>query len=309
MNVRIPEDRAIEEVYDNKKTFPLLLVALALGAFLLALLFNFPLERNITVFIEGQIAKNRSCPLSYSSMELGFFLPKLTFKDLTIPAKCYKQRQGSLKLDQAQVRLSMPTLWPLGVKLKVEGVGKGVKLNIFPRVAFGGTTVQIEDTQITGELLSQIYPGTNFLQGSIDIQGHGEIENQKIVKGSIKASSKNLFIPAQTIMAFNLIAMPLNKFELAGSYVNKSFNIKALRLGEALAPLHAEFRGTIKPNQRNMRLSTLGLDGRIKFSEKLLQEVGLIRLFLNGKPKKENYYYMKLDGTLALPKPTIVDPP
>lgn len=305
--MRLPEDRAVDEIYVTNKTFSLKVGLFVLLAFACAFLFNFPLEKNIKNFVEGAIAKNRACPLDYDELNVGFFLPKLSFSNLTVPGRCFQQPGQNLNFSQARLGLSMPSLWPLGIKLKLEAKGDGLQIKAFPRVSVTGTDVQIEDTFIEGKFLSKFLPLN--VKGKITIQGNGQLQGSQITKGSLKAESKDVFIPAQSIMGFNLISLPLKTFQLAGTYINKTFNIKALRLGESSAPLHAEFRGTVKPNNANMMLSPLSLDGRVKFSDDFINELSLLRILLNGKPNRESYYYLRLDGTMGAAKPTFVDPP
>ncbi len=305
--MRLPEDRAVDEIYASNTTFIVKIVAAVVIAFLLAFLFNFPLGKNIKNYVEGAIAKNRACPLTYDELTVGFFLPKLSFLNLNVPGRCFQKPGQNLKFSEANVRISMPSIWPLGIKLKIEARGDGLRINAFPRLSVTGTDIQIEDSYIQGRFLRSFLPVN--LQGDIKIQGNGKLEGKKITQGSLKIESENLYVPAQSIMGFNLIPLPLKAFQLAGTYINKTFNIKALRIGEQMAPLHAEFRGTMKPNNSNLNLSPLSLDGRVKFTDQFLNEISLLRILLNGKPNRESYYYLRLDGTLGAAKPTFVDPP
>lgn len=305
---RIPEAQAVDQIYNIEKTFSKRVVVITIAAFVLAILFNFPLEKNIITAIENQLAKNRQCPISYQKIELGYFLPKVILKEVTIPGKCFNKNGMNLSFDQILLRVSMPSFWPIGIKTKMEAYQEGAHINVFPRLAFGGNAIQIEDTVIQGPFLSSFTPFPNLLKGNIAIQGNFEMKGQTLTSGHIKIDSNDLFIPPQNLMGMSLSSLPLKKLELAGTYTKKTFHLKAFRIGDSNSPISAEFTGKIMPSLQNFNFSRLDLEGRVRFSDAFLNQVGLLRIMLNGKKQKEGFYYMRLQGTLSMPKPTFIDP-
>lgn len=305
---RIPEGQAVPQVYDIEKSFTKKIIIFTLAAFLIAVLFNFPLEKNIITAIENQIAKNRRCPISYQKIELGYFLPKVILKDATIPGQCFNKVGTNLNFDEILFRISMPSFWPIGIKTKLEAHQDGARINIFPRLAIGGNAIQIEDTVLEGPFLSSFTSFPNLLKGHIAVQGNFELKGQTVSSGHLKIDSKDLVIPPQTLMGINLSSLPFKKLEVAGTYTKKSFHLKAFRIGDNNSPIAAEFTGKITPSPHNFNFSRLDLEGRVRFSDAFLNEVGLLRIMLNGKKQKEGYYYIRLQGTLGVPKPTFIDP-
>ncbi len=305
---RLPETQVVERIYDIESSYAKKITVITLFAFIVAILFNFPLEKNILTFVENQISKNRKCPLAYQKLELGYFLPKLVLKDVTVPGQCFNKVGTNLNFDQVMVRLSMPSFWPIGVKTKIEAYNDGAKINIFPRLALGGHAIQIEDTHLEGSFLSSFTPFPNLFRGRVSIQGNFDLKGQKLDTGNLLITSDNFIIPAQMIMGINLSQIAFKKLEFAGTYTKKAFHLKAVRLGDASSPIQGEFTGKIHPSMQNFNFSRLDLEGRVKFSSAFLNEVGLLRIMLNGKKKKDGYYYIKLGGTLAVPKPTFIDP-
>lgn len=306
---RIPESQAVPHVYDMESSYAKKITLITLLAFVVAILFNFPLEKNIITLVEGEIAKNRRCPLSYQKIEMGYFLPKLIFTDITVPGQCFNKVGTNLNFDEALLKVSFPSFWPLGIKTKIEAQTQGARINIFPRLAFGGNAVQIEDTVLEGPFLSQFTPYPNFFRGKVKVQGNFEFKGKAISDGHLRLDSNDFIIPAQMIAGINLSSIPLKKLEFAGTYTKKSFHIKAMRLGNNDAPIQAEFSGKITPNARNFNFSRLDLEGRVRLSSAFLNEVGLLRLMLNGKKTKDGFYYLRLKGTMAAPQPTFIDPP
>lgn len=305
---RLPEGEAVEQIYDIERSYAKKITVITLLAFIAAILFNFPLEKNILTLIENQIAKNRRCPISYQNLELGYFLPKVVMEEATIPGQCFNKVGTNLNFDRVMVRLSMPSFWPIGIKTKVEAETQGAKINIFPRLAIGGHAIQIEDTVLEGPFLSSFTPYPNLFRGEVKVQGHFELKGQSLDSGNLRLSSNNFVVPPQNIMGINLSQIPFKLLEFAGTYTKKAFHLKAFRLGDSSSPIQGEFTGKIYPSMRNMNFSRLDLEGRVKFSSAFLNQVGLLRIMLNGKKKKDGFYYLKLGGTLALPKPTFIDP-
>lgn len=305
---RIPETQTSPKVYAVEKSFFSKLILASVGAFFLAILFNFPLEKNIIAIIEKQISKVRGCPLQYNSIELGYFLPKVIFKDVTIPGTCFQKPNASINVDQLVARVSVPSFWPIGVKAKVTAIGDDIRLNIFPRLAIGGNAVQVEDTRIQGNFISHFLPIPLNINGNIDIQGNFEFKGQNIDTANFLLKSSDLSLPAQTVSSFPLPTLNFRKLEIAGTQTKKKVHLKALRLGDANAPITAEFRGDISLNPANMSFSQLNLQGKVKFSPEFLDSLSLLKLLLNGKKEKDGYYFLQLSGTLARPAHRFVDP-
>jgi type II secretion system protein N len=306
---RIPEAQAVDQVYEIEKSYAKKVTLITLLAFVVAILFNFPLEKNIITLVEGQLAKNRRCPLAYQKLEMGYFLPKLIFSDLTVPGQCFNKAGTNINFDEALVKLSFPSFWPVGIKTKIEARAQGARINVFPRIAIGGHAIQIEDTYLEGPFLSKFTPFPNLFRGKVKVQGNFELKGNKVTDGHLRLDSDDFVIPAQTISGINLSSLPLKKLEFAGTYTKKTFHLKAMRLGTSASPIQGEFTGKITPNMRNMNFSRLDLEGKVRFSDAFLNEISLLRIMLNGKKQKGGFYYIRLTGTLAVPKPTFIDPP
>lgn len=305
---RIPEAQSSPIIYQTNKTFITKIVLGSFGAFLLAILLNFPLEKNLLTIIEKQISKVRGCPLQYNSLSLGYFLPKLIFKDVTVPGTCFQKPGMNINLDSLVARVSMPSFWPIGVKAKVTALGEDIRFNAFPRLAIGGNAVQIEDSQIQGSFISNFLPIPLNINGNIDLQGNFEFSGQNVSSANFLLKSNDLSLPAQSVMSFPLPSLNFRKLEIAGTQTKKKVHIKAIRLGDNNAPITAEFKGTITLNQQNPSFSQLDLQGKVKFSPDFLNSLSLLKLLLNGKAQKDGFYFLQLSGSLNRPSHRFVDP-
>jgi type II secretion system protein N len=181
-------------------------------------------------------------------------------------------------------------------------------LNIFPRIALGGHSIQVEDTVLKGSLINNFSPFPNLLKGDIQVQGNFDIQGKQIETGNFRLKSKNLLIPPQNISGFALPAIALRVLDFAGTITKKKMYVKALRLGDSKSAFQAEFKGDIALSLRNISFSTLNLQGKFRIDDSVLNTIGLLRIMLNGKKKKDNFYFLQLKGTMARPQPVFVDP-
>ncbi len=311
---RIPETKVVDEVYVfNKKTITLLMVTI-LCAFAGALLLNFPFSGGIKPMIAEKIDKNRACPISYQSLDIGYFLPKVILDHPTVAGRCFGSPGKNISFDEAILKITMPSFWPIGIKTKFHAKSKDALVNIFPRIAIGGHSVQVENTSIKGSFLNQFLPFSNLLKGDIKVQGNFDfndiqsIQRKQVERGNFRLSSKNLLIPSQDISGFSIPMMALRTLDFAGTITKKKVHIKALRLGDSKSKIQAEFKGSIILSLRNINSSTLNLEGKLRIDDSILNSIGLLRIMLNGKKKKDGFYFLQLKGSFAAPQPIFVDP-
>ena len=306
--VRLPENSVVDEIYTVDKKNIGILVLLVFGTLLLAFLFNFPFSGGIKPLIAERINKNRACPITYQSLDIGYFLPKIILDHPTISGNCFKSPGKNISFDEAYFQITMPSFWPIGLKTKFHASSDDATLNIFPRIAFGGHAIQIEDTTIKGSFLNQFSPLPNLLKGDIKVQANLDIKREQIETGNIILKSKNLHIHTQNISGFNLPTIALRNLDVAGTITKKKVHLKAIRLGDKDSPLQAEFKGSIVLSSQNISFSSLNLQGKFRIDDSILNTIGLLRIMLNGKKKKDNFYFLQLKGTLARPQPVFIDP-
>ena len=103
-------------------------------------------------------------------------------------------------------------------------------------------------------------------------------------------------------------SLSFKKFELAANVVKEQVQVKALRIGTPASNLQGEFKGSVSLSKSNIAFSRIDLQGRIRISKEIQEAIPLIRLLLNGKQKKDGFYFVTIGGTVAAPQPKIVDP-
>lgn len=241
-------------------------------------------------------------------MQLSLFLPGLSLKDLTIPGRCFQSPRKSLQFNSAEFNISFPSFWPIGFKTKFEAKYEDTLINIFPRFTLSGHSIQIASTTITPALINQLTPTPNMINGDFKVEGNVELQSSRLDSAHLLIKSNNFLMPAQNISGILIPALKLKKFELAANIIKNKMQVKALRIGTSTSNLQGEFKGTIDLAQSNIAFSRINLQGKIKISKEIQEALPIIRLLLNGKKKKDGFYYITLGGTLSAPAPKIVDP-
>lgn len=296
------------EVYKLNKSRLTVLIGVPLGLFFLILTFTLPVSKGLHSFIENNILKTRACPINYKKMELSFFFPGISLRNLSIPGRCFNDPSKSLRFDDANFSLSFPSFWPIGIKTKLDASFKDTHINIYPRLSISGHSIQISNTSITTALINQFTPNPNMIKGNFKVKGNIELKSNQIDSAHLLVSSTDITIPTQSIMGLKISAMPLRKFELAANIAKNQIQIKALRIGNSTADIQAKLKGTIILSKSNINYSKLNLQGKFKISRKLQEALPLVRLLLNGKKKKDGHYFISIGGSLAAPVPKIIDP-
>ncbi len=305
---RLTESHNTAEVYQQNKKQLLLLLCIPFGLFILTLLFNLPVSSGLHSLVEEKVLKTRACPLSYKSMELSYFFPGINLEEMTIPGRCYRNPRQSLHFNKANFKMTFPSFWPVGIKTKLDAHFEDTHINIYPRLSISGHSIQISNTTITTRFINQLTPQPNMVNGDFQVKGNIELKSNQIDSAHLLVNSANVFIPAQSISGIMIPALPLKKFELAANVANKQVQVKALRIGNSTSDLQGEFKGTIALSQSNIAFSKLNLQGKFKISDDIQEALPLIRLLLNGKKKKDGFYFISLGGTLGAPQPKIIDP-
>lgn len=307
-NDQLNESHNGPEVYRLAKKQIALLGTIPLALFLLIILINLPVSSGLHSFVENNILKTRSCPMSYKKMELSYFFPGISLSDLSIPGRCFNNPTKTLHFEKVNFKFSFPSFWPIGIKTKLSANFKDTHINVYPRLTISGHSIQISNTDITTAFINQITPNPNMLGGDFNVKGNIELKSNQIDSAHLLINSKDLFVPAQSIMGIKIPAMPLKKFELAANVAKNQVQVKALRIGNSTADIQAELKGTLALAKSNINYSKLNLQGKFKISREVQEALPLLRLLLNGKKKKDGYYFISIGGTLAAPVPKVVDP-
>ena len=297
-----------QEVYKQNKKQLLILLTIPVALFIMTLMINLPVSSGLKSVVEDNVLRTPQCPLVYKDMELSLFFPGIFLSDLTIPGRCFRRPKQSIHFTKAEFGMSFPSFWPIGIKTKLDASFEDTKINIFPRLTLSGHSIQISNTMISTSFINQFTPQPNMINGDFDIKGNVELKSNQVDSAHLLINSSNFFIPAQNISGIMIPSLSFKKFELAANVVKEQVQVKALRIGTPASNLQGEFKGSVSLSKSNIAFSRIDLQGRIRISKEIQEAIPLIRLLLNGKQKKDGFYFVTIGGTVAAPQPKIVDP-
>lgn len=300
-----PDNEITPDIYESPFTFKLKIILFTSLAFCVALFLMLPLEENIDMLLTRTLKSNRSCSVDYKKTKLSFMLPGITLIKPKISGRCVGPGK-TVPLDKISINVTVPSFWPPGVKAHVQVKQQKSVVNIYPKFTFLGHDIRVANTKLTGAFISSFTKFPELISGLIDIDAHFKIEGNKIKSGQFKANSKNLRVPAQNLMGFNLIDLNLKRLQIAGTMKANKINLQAIKIGRENSPLQAEFKGFIGPLKSNINFSKLDLDGKVRLGDDLLDNLSLLKILLQGKKKVGEFYPLKLMGTLAAPKPVFL---
>lgn len=304
---QLPENKTHDSIYDSGTLFKIKVIVVTAALFILTTFVLFPIRENITNLITSSLLSNRACPIPHKKLDFNFLLPEVIITAPTISPRCLPGLKSSLTFDQVSFKVTMPTLWPPGIKshLLIKK-GKSV-INLYPKFTILDHEIRVTKTNVQGQLISELIGQKSLLTGDLKTEGHFVItKKQKLKSGEFKIESSNMDIPAQTISGFNIISLNIRKMLLAGSINAGKLDIQALKLGTKSSQLQAQFKGKIGLMQNNMRFSKLNLNGKVRLGAKLRESVAILNILLDGKKQVDGFYPMSLGGTLAKPLPQLL---
>lgn len=301
----ISENQLIDSVYAVN---PLSKSYIFLGALslILGIILNIPLKEKIADFITAKLASMESCPIFYERLEVGSFIQKINLDGPIISGSCLG-RQSNLRFDKIEANLSLPSLFPPGIRTHLTiHDGKSV-INLYPVVSYPEISLEITDTDIQGPLLEKILGGWLKLTGNFNIQSDFKLEKNDLMEGAISLLSKNLAIPRQNISGFNIPTLLLRTFAIKGNITKiNTFNFSSITIGDKDSMIFTQLKGQLQLDRRVLNQSLLDLTGKIRISKEFISMFPILNLLLSGKnPGPEGLYNIKIQGPLASVKPSI----
>ena len=304
-----------ERIYQLPKHLKSKLLVLAPVFFLLGLWLNFSLRQTIRHSIYEMVVNNRACPISFQKLELGILIPNVRLVKPLIPGSCLQNPDLNLRLDEIKMGSSFFSVIPPALKFHALIQGMGSTLKLFPRLRWNQVDVRITQSFISGQTISSLTPFPELLQGNISIDSlvniplKGSMPDINALKSDIKATGQNLIIPGQRI-SVGPLPFDVPKIEFAGlnflaSYNRSELQIRSLELGKVEGDLHLQLKGKIRVNRRNIKLSTLELEGRFRIGANILDKLAAIKLLLPQGKSETEYYNLELKGTFARPVPRL----
>ena len=272
--------------------------------FALAFMNFFPVGDKLKQLMNSQL-KNTNCNPDFNKISAEWFLPKLVVTDLVIPAGCLGRAGDPVKLAFAKLNFHLINFSPVGIPFRLDTEVEGQPLSLYFVQGLGKQLIRLKDQKLS---LSKLQPvlGKGFkLAGNVTVDLSLLLENKAIRDMSLKAASKNLEIPSQSLQGFTIPALKLNELYLeALTEVHPRVRVERLTIGDSDSPIRANFKGKIDLQDGAIPLSPMDLAGEVSFSESFKQTLPLIDMMFQSFTQKDGFYQIRLGGTLGAPKPS-----
>ncbi len=308
---KVSENQLAQGIYlSGTPVFKLSAAAVLIMA--VAFFMNFPFEEKVKSSIVAAIKKNKSCPISYTNLDLNFFLqPTLNFKNMNIPGACLGNRRSpSLEFDKLNIVLRRPTVLPPGVLFSAEAENSSSKINLFATTGIGSAIIRIEDSQIAGSLLTSVGNLPVNMKGSLSVDAIIESDYKVPTGGSFHITSKDLSLPPQRIQILDIKGLGLAPLVLKGSMEDGTVKLQRLQVGNSTTKIEAIFTdGTIKLDKKNPSRHMVDLEGRVRLGEEFLKEFSIINLyqpFQKANMDKNGFYRIQLKGPIGKLRPNFL---
>lgn len=278
----------------------------------LVLLFVYTLfsQLDLGKTIDGKIyamtAKNRSCPMTFESYQIGLFFPRIEVKNLNIQGKCLNQTKD-LALPFVNIYFRGISFSPFGPHFKLDTDLLGKNIDIYSTLGFSGISFKIDNSTINLANIRKLAPNLNLV-GNLSTNAFTTMGQKGIDSLVLDISTKDLTVPATSVPIpnmgdFNLPTLKIGNFLLQGQTTGKDkFEVSKLIIGEENASIKANFKGNIILNSRNIVRSRLNLKGEFALSDDLLKKLPILKPFLQRYTRKDKYYQVSITGTLQRPQ-------
>lgn len=266
--------------------------------------FNYyPVGDQLKVFMKKNL-QGTACNPDYDQIRLEWLLPKIIVSDLSLPASCFNRTGEPIKFSFVTINFHFISFAPLGIPFRIDTEMNGQPLSLYYVQGIGQRMVRLKDQAIALARLQPLMGGKFKLSGNMTIDMSALLASDNSIKElSLKAQSKDLQIPPQSIEGFTTPVMKVNDFYLEANGENPPrITVDKMIVGDPESPMRADFKGRIDLQSGNAMFSPVDLTGEIAFSESFKQTVPLVDLFFQNYTQKDGFYQIRLGGTLGQPR-------
>jgi type II secretion system protein N len=263
----------------------------------------FPISYKMKSLIRNNISKIPGCPLEYKNISTELFLPKLIVEGLSIPMSCFRQYGQPIKLTKVFLYFRGFSFSPFGPHFMLETEINKNPISAYITAGIGGIALNIHKNKLDLDKVLQAFPKVKF-SGTAEVDTLVRFSSGKLDDLKVNIRSNNFMIPAQSIQGFNLGNMKINNLLIQMQMEGKKLKIKDIILGDTESPIRSKFSGDIKLHDKNIKMSTLNVKGEVAFSQSFLDKYMIIGMFMKKYDKKDEFYQLKIGGTIGKPNPT-----
>lgn len=297
------EINSLNDIQYKSKIKIILIILLVMFLFVVSFLNFFPVGDKIKSVLKTSL-NGRGCKPDFDEIHFEWLMPKIVVSDLVIPANCLERTGEPLKFSHLTINYHVINFAPFGLPFRIETEYGGQPISLYFVQGFSSQMVRMKDQVLD---LNRLQPllGENFkISGKMTVDLNASLANQQLTALTLKAQSKDLVIPPQSIQGFTTPPLKLNEFYLeANSEAAPRIQVEKLILGDTDSPVRANFKGRIDLLEGNTAMSPLDMAGEIAFSETFRQSLPLVDMMFQSFTQKDGFYQIRLGGTLGSPKP------
>lgn len=297
------EIKSLDEIrYKSKINFLLYFLILPI-LFVIGFASYYPLGEKIKGLLKANLAAT-GCNADFSDIQMNWFLPKIVISEVNVPASCLGRTGNPLEFEKITLHWNLINFSPIGLPFLLDTEISGQTISIHYVVGINQQLIRMRDQEIVMSRLQPVLGDAFKLAGRMTIDLNLLMSQNLIKTLALKAQSKNLQIPSQSIQGFTLPNLSLNDFYLeANSEGHPRINIDRLIIGDPESPIRANFKGNLSLEEGNIAFSPMDLSGEVAFSDSFKETLPLIDMMFQSFTQKDGFYQVRLGGTLGAPKP------
>ncbi|MBL7666173.1 MAG: hypothetical protein JNM93_13640 [Bacteriovoracaceae bacterium] len=272
--------------------------------FVLGFFLYFPFVKKFEQGIHAALENVPGCKISYGSLNLEFFLPKVIISNVNVPSYCFKT-SNDLYFEKINLNFTGMSFSPIGLSTSLATQIEKDKIKSYQSIGLGRQVFKIEDQSISFNTISKLVSLPLTIDGDLIIGALAQFQNNQVDEALIRIKSKNLMIPAQTVLILGIPELAIGNVSLKAELMNPTqVKLEELIIGDERSPIRANFRGMIYPVQGHIPSSRIDLKGELAISEELMadEKFALLKMFLSQFSQKDGFYQIKLGGTIGQPR-------
>lgn len=279
-------------------------ISYTLIVFIVTIILYFPFIMTIESIVKSQLTKIPGCPIEISELKFELFSPKIIIPKASVPKRCFGQFGSPLIVTQTKLFFRGFTFSPFGPHFKLETNLLSNNINALVTAGLSESKININDNNIKLDSLYEIFDVIK-LNGNVKLNAVIKLKNQKLDDLKLTMKSTNLGLAAQSIGNFTLYGLKIKNLDLIANMNNGKINIKNFVLGDQEAPIRANFKGSISPND-NFSRSVANINGELAFSDSFQKQYSFIDFVMARFTKKDQFYQIEVKGPLS--SPTVKSP-
>lgn len=274
-------------------------ISYILIVFVVTVILYFPFLMTVESLVKSSLTKIPGCPIEISELNFELFSPKIIIPRASVPKRCFGQFGSPIIVTQTKLFFRGFTFSPFGPHFKLETNLLSNNINALVTTGISESQININDNNIKLDSLYEVFDAIK-LNGNVKLNAVVKLKDQKLDDLKLTMKSTNLGLAAQSIGNFTLYGLKIKNLDLIANMNKGKVNIKNFILGDQAAPIRANFKGSITPNN-NFSKSIANISGELAFSDPFQKQYSFIDFVMARFTKKDKFYQIEIKGPLSSP--------